>query len=184
MVRSTKKTEYGCRAWSRKGEESRKGGQEIGQVVGMWHATTSSNNYHQRLSVRSFLDQLFHGLTDVFLSKIQYRINNITHRQPPFELSICILSWCSCFEILCLVISWKIWHFNVEMLQFCIQRKITLSLSLSLSIAPIIYIYLSYEVEEGVTFVIYIVFNVTFTYYHSYLNIVLCWRRGKKAFVI
>ena len=35
MVRSTKKTEYGYRAWSRKGEESRKGGQEIGQAVGM-----------------------------------------------------------------------------------------------------------------------------------------------------
>ena len=31
----SKKTEYGYRAWSRKGEESRKGGQEIGQVVGM-----------------------------------------------------------------------------------------------------------------------------------------------------
>ena len=35
MVRPTKKTEYGYRAWSRKGEESRKGGQEIGQLVGM-----------------------------------------------------------------------------------------------------------------------------------------------------
>ena len=116
----------------------------------MWHATTSSNNYHQRLYVRSLLDQIFHGLTDVFLSKIQYRINNITHRQPPFELSICILSWCFCFEIWCLVISWKIWHFNVEMLPFCIQRNIII-----------------------VTF-IYIVFNVTFTYYHSNLNIVLC----------
>ena len=114
----------------------------------MWHATSSSNNYHQRLYVRPFLDQLFHGLTDVFLSKIQYRINNFTHRQSPFELSICILSWCSCFEILCLVISWKIWHFNVEMLQFCIQRKITLSLSLSLSIAPIIYIW-AMRLEKG-----------------------------------